>query len=95
MKSASGQDLTHSSKEGTRPSDGAELTASPETSGMTFDMPVRVTLVSLTDQDGRDHALTRSDNLQYVKLFDAAPPTLPNATYKAGSCGLADGGRIG
>ena len=52
--------LAHSSKEGSRPTDGAVLTTSSKKVGMTFDMPMRVTLVSLTDQDGKDHALTRT-----------------------------------
>jgi methionine-rich copper-binding protein CopC len=84
--------LAHSSKEGSRPNDGAVLTTSPEKVGMTFDMPMRVTLVSLTDQDGKDHALTRQDNMQPVKVFDATPPILPMGTYTVEWRGLADDG---
>lgn len=63
--------------QGTRPADGSALTAPPETVGMTFDMPMRMTLISLTDQHGQDHALTRQDNMQPVTVFDAAPSALP------------------
>jgi methionine-rich copper-binding protein CopC len=84
--------LAHSSKEGTRPTDGAVLTASPEKVGMTFDMPMRVTLVSLTDQDGKDHTLTRQDNMQPVKVFDATPPDLPMGNYTVQWRGLAEDG---
>jgi methionine-rich copper-binding protein CopC len=84
--------IAHSSKEGTRPNDGAALTTSPETVGMTFDMPMRVTLVSLTDQDGKDHVLTRQDNMQPVKVFDATPPNLPIGSYTVQWRGLAEDG---
>ena len=84
--------LAHSTKEGTRPNDGAVLSTSPERVGMTFDMPMRVTLVSLTDQDGKDHALTRQDNMQPVKVFDATPPILPKGTYTVEWRGMADDG---
>ena len=84
--------IAHSSKEGTRPNDGAVLTTSPEKVGMTFDMPMRVTLVSLTDQDGKDHALTRQDNMQPVKVFDATPPILPIGSYTVEWRGLAEDG---
>jgi methionine-rich copper-binding protein CopC len=89
---ASQATLAHSSKEGTRPNDGAVLTTPPEKVGMTFDMPMRVTLVTLTDQDGKDHALTRQDNMQPVKVFDATPPILPIGSYTVEWRGLAEDG---
>ena len=84
--------LAHSLKEATRPSDGAVLTTSPETVGMTFDMPMRVTLISLTDQDGTDYTLTRQDNMQPLKVFDAKPPILPMGNYTIKWRGLAEDG---
>ena len=84
--------IAHSSKEGTRPNDSAVLTTSPETIGMTFDMPMRVTLVSLTDQNGKEHTLTRQDNMQPVKVFDATPPLLPIGSYTVEWRGLAEDG---
>lgn len=65
--------IAHSSKEGTRPNDGAVLTTSPEKVGMTFDMLMRVTLVSLTDQDGKDHALTLLNDPPYA-IYRATLP---------------------
>jgi methionine-rich copper-binding protein CopC len=84
--------LAHSSKEGTRPTDGAVLAASPEMIGMTFDMPMRVTLVSLMDQDGTGYALTRTDNMRPVKAFDAVLPTLPKGSYQVEWRGLSEDG---
>ncbi len=84
--------FAHSSKEGTRPADGAVLAASPDMVGMTFDMPMRVTLVSVTGQDGTDYDLSRTDNMQPVKVFDAAVPTLPKGTYQVKWRGLAEDG---
>lgn len=43
---------------------------------MTFDMPLRVTLITLTDGAGVQHALTRSDDMQCDSDFNALPPML-------------------
>lgn len=82
----------HSKKEGTQPADGAVLNASPAAITMQFDMPMRVTLISLTDQDGTAHDLTRTDNMQPVSEFSATPPALPTGTYTVQWRGLAADG---
>ncbi|MGJ8605944.1 MAG: copper resistance CopC family protein [Marivita sp.] len=82
----------HSKKEATEPADGAVLETSPPTIAMRFDMPMRVTLISLTDQDGAAHDVTRTDNIQPVSEFSAAPPALPVGQYKVEWRGLADDG---
>jgi YD repeat-containing protein len=82
----------HSKKKATQPADGAVLDASPEVIGITFDMPMRVTLISVTDQDGVQHALTRSDNMQPVSQFDAQAPLLPVGFYTIKWRGLAEDG---
>lgn len=84
--------LAHSSKEGTRPTDGSVLATSPEKFGMTFDMPMRVTLVSLTDQDDKEHERTREDNIQSVKVFDVTPPNLLMGSYTVQWRELAEDG---
>lgn len=82
----------HSKKEATEPADGAVLEMSPPTISMRFDMPLRVTLVSLTDQDGAAHDVVRSDNMQPVSEFGVAPPALPAGQYKVEWRGLAADG---
>ena len=82
----------HSRKEATEPADGAVLETSPSTISMRFDMPMRVTLIALTDQDGAAHDLTRSDNMQPVTEFSAEPPALPADQYKVEWRGLATDG---
>jgi methionine-rich copper-binding protein CopC len=89
---AAGQAGAHSKKEATTPADGAALSASPQVITMTFDMPLRVTLISLTDQDGTNHALTRSDDMRPVSDFSAQPPVLPAGLYTVTWRGLADDG---
>lgn len=84
--------VAHSTKEGTTPPDGGVLSTSPETIGMTFNMPMRVTMISLTDQDGAEHGLTRQDNMQPVTVFDAKPPVLAGGKYKVQWRGLAEDG---
>ncbi len=90
--SSAGTSIAHSKKEGTQPADGAVLEAPPEVIGMAFDMPMRVTLVSLTDQNATEHALTRTDNMQPVSEFVAIPAALPVGQYKVEWRGLADDG---
>lgn len=87
-----GQADAHSKKEATEPADGSVITASPEAISMTFDMPLRVTLITLLDQTGAEHALTRSDNMQPVSDFTAQPPELPAGQYKIIWRGLAADG---
>jgi methionine-rich copper-binding protein CopC len=82
----------HSRKEATQPADGVVLEMSPSVIGMRFDMPMRVTLISLTDQDGTAHDLTRTDNMQPVSEFSATPPVLPSGQYTVEWRGLAADG---
>ena len=82
----------HSKKEGTQPADGAVLEMSPSAIAIQFDMPMRVTLISLTDQDGTAHHLTRTDNMQPVSEFSATPPVLPTGQYTVEWRGLAADG---
>ena len=89
---SAGSAVAHSKKEATQPADGAVLEVSPEVIGMTFDMPMRVTLLSLTDQDATEHELTRTDNMQPVSEFVAAPAVLPAGQYKVEWRGLAGDG---
>ncbi|MCR9148072.1 MAG: copper resistance protein CopC [Rhodobacteraceae bacterium] len=82
----------HSTKKATEPSDGALLKAAPSQIAMQFDMPLRVTLITLTDQDGTAHDLTRSDDMQPVSDFTATPADLPPGRYTVDWRGLADDG---
>jgi methionine-rich copper-binding protein CopC len=72
----------HSRKEATEPPDGAVIDAMPKVISIRFDMPLRVTLITLTDQKGAEHVLTRSDNMQPVSDFSAQPPELLAEQYK-------------
>ena len=87
-----GQAVAHSKKERTEPMNGAVLDASPETIAMTFNMPLRVTLITLTDQDSVTHDVIRTDNMQPVSEFSAAVPKLPAGLYSVAWRGLADDG---
>lgn len=89
---ASQMAMAHSMKQGTRPAEGAVLTVAPAAIAMTFDMPMRVTMISLTDQAGEAYPLTRSDDMQAVTEFSAEPPSLPIGTYTVDWRGLAEDG---
>jgi methionine-rich copper-binding protein CopC len=82
----------HSKNEATQPADGAVLEMSPSEIAMRFDMPMRVTMISLTDQDGTEHDLSRTDNMQPVSEFSATPPALPLGQYTVNWRGLAADG---
>ncbi len=84
--------FAHASKEATQPSDGSVLAETPPTIGMTFDEPMRITLIVLTDQDGTEHALERSDDMQLVTDFAARPTTLSPGRYTVDWRGLAEDG---
>lgn len=84
--------VAHSKKEATVPADGAVLTAPPEEVSMTFDMPLRVTLITLTDQDGVAHDLVRSDQMKPLVEFTAVPPVLSEGKYLIEWRGLAEDG---
>lgn len=82
----------HSKKEKTIPADGAVLEAAPETIGMTFDKPMRVTMLRLTDAEGAERAVTRSDGMAPVTAFEAAPAALGPGAYTVEWRGLAEDG---
>jgi methionine-rich copper-binding protein CopC len=87
-----GQAAAHSKKEMTKPENGAVLAESPETILMRFDMPLRVTLITLADQDSVTHDLIRTDDMQPVSEFSAAVPLLPAGLYSVAWRGLAEDG---
>ena len=82
----------HSTKERTVPADGAVLSAAPPSIGMTFDMPMRVTMIKLTDSDGGEHEVTRTDNMAPLTDFVASPDSLEPGEYIVEWRGLAEDG---
>lgn len=67
--------LAHSKGEATMPADGAVLSAAPESIEMSFDMPMRITVIELTDAAGTAHDLVRTDDMQPVTAFIAHTAT--------------------
>jgi methionine-rich copper-binding protein CopC len=55
-------------------------------------MPLRVTLITLTNQDSVTHEVIRTDNMQPISEFSAAVSTLPAGLYSVAWRGLADDG---
>ena len=84
--------FAHSSKESTSPTDGAVLEAPPESIEMTFDSPMRLTMVRLTDGGGADVDLQRSDDMAPVTQFKAVPAALSAGTYTVEWRGLSGDG---
>lgn len=82
----------HSEKEATLPADGATVAGSPAAVGMTFDMPMRVTSIRLTDASGAQHPLVRDDGMAPVSQFAATPPDLPAGAYTVEWRGIANDG---
>lgn len=87
-----GQAAAHSKKEVTKPVNGAVLEVAPEAIEMIFDMPLRITLITLTDQYSVIHEVIRTDNMQPISEFSAAVPKLPAGLYSVAWRGLADDG---
>ncbi|MEM7743992.1 MAG: copper resistance CopC family protein [Pseudomonadota bacterium] len=82
----------HSTKEKTEPADGAVITTAPTTIGMTFDSPMRVTMITLTDAEGGEYPVDRTDGMVPVMSFTADVPPLQRGTYTVEWRGLADDG---
>jgi methionine-rich copper-binding protein CopC len=84
--------FAHSKDETILPADGAVLQSSPEKISMTFEMPMRITFITLLDDAGDEHDLTRTDNMQPVTKFEAVPADLPVGRYTIEWRGLAEDG---
>lgn len=90
--SLSGAVSGHSRDQATDPGDGAILKSAPATVAIRLDKPVRVTVIGLTDSDGEEFALKRTDAIAPVTRIEATPGPLPAGTYKIDWRGLsADG----
>ena len=89
---ASGAAFAHSKAEVTFPEDGAVLAASPDVVSMSFDAPMRITVISLTSETGGTFDLGRSDGMQPVTDFQATTPLLPNGRYTVDWRGLSPDG---
>ena len=87
-----GPALSHSETEATVPTDGAVLTTPPEVIAMTFDAPMRVTLIRLTNGDGVEIAVTRSDGMEPVTEFEAIPAEMAPGAYTLEWRGLSSDG---
>ena len=89
---ATGAAFAHTKQEVTFPEDGAVLAAPPDVVAMTFDMPMRITVISLTSDAGDAFDLERTDGMQPVTEFQATPHLLPNGRFSVEWRGLsADG----
>lgn len=82
----------HSMNESTSPADGAVLESAPEIIAMTFDQPMRVTLIQLTDGDGDEVGVTRTDNMAPVTEVEATPAEMGPGSYAVEWRGLSSDG---
>ncbi|MEZ5652538.1 MAG: copper resistance protein CopC [Burkholderiaceae bacterium] len=82
----------HSKRMATVPADGAVLQAAPDTIEMTFSRPVRLTLIRLTDADGKRYEVSRPDGTAAVKRFEGKPVPLGPGAYVVKWRGLSDDG---
>ena len=90
--SIDGSATAHSRQETTVPANGEVVAAAPEVISISFDKPVRITLIELTDADGKKLALERKDEMTPVTLFEATPAPLTDGRFTVEWRGLsADG----
>lgn len=82
----------HSRPETTVPASGEVVAAAPSLITISFDEPMRITLIELTDADGGAFALERTDEMRPVTRFEAAPPDLPAGRYTVDWRGLSEDG---
>ena len=84
--------LAHSRAETTVPANGEVVAAAPAVIAISFDKPVRITLIELTDTDGDAFPLERTDGMAPVTRFEATPPALPAGAYSVEWRGLSEDG---
>lgn len=90
--SLGGAATAHSRPETTEPANGEVVAAAPEVIAISFDKPMRITGIELTEADGGAFALERKDEMAPVIRFEATPPPLPPGRYTVTWRGLsADG----
>ena len=82
----------HTTTEATAPADGAMLSVPPDAIVLTFDAPMRVTVIRLVDETGETFDLERSDGMAPVAVFRATPPPLLNGRYTVDWRGLSSDG---
>lgn len=82
----------HSKQETTAPADGAVLEVAPEVISLTFDMPMRITLVRLSNETGQEFDVSRSDGMEPVTEFEATPAALSPGAYTVEWRGLSEDG---
>lgn len=92
LLSLGGFAAAHSTKEKTYPADGASLASAPTTIGMTFDMPMRITMIKVIDANGAEFEVERTDGMASVTEFQAGAPLLQPGKYNVEWRGLADDG---
>ena len=90
--SLDGAATAHSRPETTAPADGEVVAAAPAVIAISFDKPMRVTTIELTDADGEAFALERTDEMAPVTRFEATPPPLPAGRYTVTWRGLSEDG---
>ena len=87
-----GPAAAHSRPETTAPADGEVVAAAPEAISISFDKPMRVTFIELTNADGDAFALERTDEMAPVTRFEAIPPPLPAGRFTVEWRGLSEDG---
>ena len=90
--SVAGEIRAHSKQETSFPEDGVVLAASPDVVSMSFDEPMRITMIGLTSEAGDTFELERSDAMEPVTEFRAIPPPLPKGRYTVEWRGLSSDG---
>ena len=75
--SVSGAVAGHSRDQASVPSDGAILKSAPATIAIRFDKPIRVTVIGLTNSDGEDFALERTDAMAPSRGLKRRPGRFP------------------
>ena len=87
-----GPATAHSRPETTAPANGEVVAAAPKFIAISFDKPMRVTFIELTNADGDAFALERTDEMAPVTRFEATPPPLPAGRFTFEWRGLSEDG---
>ncbi|RZU98253.1 copper resistance CopC family protein [Spiribacter vilamensis] len=89
---ASGSAVAHSMVASSEPADGATIAEAPTRISVSFDSPLRIVSVSLTDGAGESYAVDPLAGRSAAETLAVEPPALPAGRYELEWRGLSEDG---
>lgn len=89
---ASGSAVAHSMIDSSEPADGATVPEASNRLSVSFDAPLRIVSVTLTDEAGQSYAVSPLAGRSAAETLTVEPPSLPAGRYELEWRGLSEDG---